>query len=159
MAFGVRDGRRVALSVGTHAGWCLWSVAEAWSCMAEIKTFFQWFSLGCLLVNWTLVNSYSCSCLTGLVFLPLPILSLHTSLALTAGLELICLGGEPRDFGRSCKWPWKQKVFKAEIVLDFYLLFTVPISAAVKKKKKRQQQRRYHLILHSASSKTDLPLN
>lgn len=54
MAFGVQDERRVALSVGTETGWWLQSaLGYHVSTKADVKELFQWFHLGCLLLNWS----------------------------------------------------------------------------------------------------------
>lgn len=142
MAFGVRDERRVTRTLGTQTGWCLWSVLRYGPAQLRSKLFssdsiwdISW---------WTGVQQLLMQLPAGVGFPStshsFPLCSLFTSSALTVGPDLIPIEDEPSDFGRSCKWSWDQKLFEAEIVLDFYFFFfAVPICAAVKKKKKRKR--------------------
>lgn len=60
MVFGVQDERRVTLTVGIQAGWCLQSaVRYGVSTKADLKALFQWFHLGYLLLNWSSTATYA----------------------------------------------------------------------------------------------------
>lgn len=128
MAFGVQDERRVTLTVGNRQAGVRDPVQLKSKLFpsGSIWDISWWSGFQQLLMQPPAVISFSPASHSFCLY------RLFTSSALTIGPELIPTEDEPSDFGRTCKWSWYQKLFEAEIVLDFF--FLCPSVLLVKKK-------------------------